>query len=84
MTLPTLRRLNGIALGSVILPLLLLGVLAAGLLLGRPGHEGIIPGSWVTRPWRTPSFRREPGPKPLPGWGATGLSTSRRRRLGRR
>jgi len=30
-----------------ILPLLLLGVLAAGLLLGRPGHEGLIPIKWV-------------------------------------
>ncbi len=30
-----------------ILPLLLLGVLAAGLLLGRPGHEGLIPSAWV-------------------------------------
>jgi uncharacterized membrane protein YraQ (UPF0718 family) len=30
-----------------ILPLLLLGVLAAGLLLGRPGHEGIIPADWI-------------------------------------
>jgi uncharacterized membrane protein YraQ (UPF0718 family) len=32
-----------------ILPLLLLGVLAAGFLLGRPGpgHEGIIPTRWV-------------------------------------
>jgi uncharacterized membrane protein YraQ (UPF0718 family) len=30
-----------------ILPLLLLGVLAAGFLLGRPGHEGVIPGKWV-------------------------------------
>ena len=31
------------------LPLLLLGVLAAGLLLGRPGpgHEGLIPAKWV-------------------------------------
>ncbi|MBU0759305.1 MAG: permease [Candidatus Omnitrophica bacterium] len=29
-----------------IMPLLLLGVIAAGLLLGRPGHEGFIP-SWV-------------------------------------
>ncbi|MFC1570604.1 permease [Candidatus Omnitrophota bacterium] len=29
-----------------IMPLLLLGVIAAGLLLGRPGHEGIIP-SWI-------------------------------------
>jgi len=31
-----------------ILPLLLGGVLVAGLLLGRPGHEGIIPSQWVT------------------------------------
>jgi len=30
-----------------ILPLLLAGVLAAGLLLGRPGHEGLIPAGWV-------------------------------------
>ncbi|MBU1702063.1 MAG: permease [Candidatus Eisenbacteria bacterium] len=30
-----------------ILPLLLLGVLVAGVLLGRPGHEGLIPGEWV-------------------------------------
>jgi hypothetical protein len=32
-----------------ILPLLLLGVLVAGFLLGRPGpgHEGIIPTKWV-------------------------------------
>lgn len=32
-----------------ILPLLLFGVLAAGLLLGRPGHEGLIPSEWVSR-----------------------------------
>jgi hypothetical protein len=32
-----------------ILPLLLLGVLAAGALLGRPGHEGLIPSAWVDR-----------------------------------
>lgn len=31
-----------------ILPLLLFGVLIAGLLLGRPGHEGIIPSEWVS------------------------------------
>ena len=31
-----------------ILPLLLAGVLAAGLLLGRPGHEGLIPSGWVS------------------------------------
>ncbi len=30
-----------------ILPLLFLGVLVAGLLLGRPGHEGLIPSRWV-------------------------------------
>jgi len=30
-----------------ILPLLLGGVLVAGLLLGRPGHEGLIPSGWV-------------------------------------
>ncbi|WP_457789833.1 permease [Pseudomonas sp. PL-6] len=30
-----------------IMPLLLGGVLIAGLLLGRPGHEGLIPASWV-------------------------------------
>ncbi len=30
-----------------ILPLLLIGVLIAGLLLGRPGHEGLIPSAWV-------------------------------------
>ncbi len=30
-----------------ILPLLLLGILVAGLLLGRPGHEGLIPSEWV-------------------------------------
>jgi len=30
-----------------ITPLLFWGVLAAGLLLGRPGHEGLIPSSWI-------------------------------------
>ncbi|MFA6816151.1 MAG: permease [Lentisphaeria bacterium] len=30
-----------------ILPLLLFGVLIAGILLGRVGHEGLIPGSWI-------------------------------------
>lgn len=30
-----------------ILPLLLGGVLAAGFLLGSPGHEGIIPSQWI-------------------------------------
>lgn len=31
-----------------ILPLLLGGVLVAGLLLGRPGHEGLIPSIWIS------------------------------------
>jgi uncharacterized membrane protein YraQ (UPF0718 family) len=31
-----------------ILPLLLAGVLVAGLLLGRPGSEGLIPSDWVS------------------------------------
>lgn len=30
-----------------IFPLLIGGVLVAGLLLGRPGHEGLIPGEWI-------------------------------------
>ena len=32
-----------------ILPLLFAGVMAAGFLLGRPGHEGIIASGWVSR-----------------------------------
>jgi len=32
-----------------ILPLLLGGIVVAGLLLGRPGGEGLIPSSWVAR-----------------------------------
>jgi uncharacterized membrane protein YraQ (UPF0718 family) len=32
-----------------IVPLLFAGVLVAGLLLGRPGHEGLIPSRWVTQ-----------------------------------
>ncbi len=32
-----------------ILPLLFIGVLIAGGLLGRPGHEGLIPSAWVSR-----------------------------------
>lgn len=31
-----------------ILPLLLMGVLVSGGLLGRPGHEGLIPSRWVS------------------------------------
>ena len=30
-----------------IIPLLFLGVLAAGFLLGRPGHEALIPSQWI-------------------------------------
>ena len=32
-----------------ILPLLLFGVLIAGILLGRPGNEGLIPSEWVSK-----------------------------------
>lgn len=32
-----------------IMPLLLLGVVVAGALLGRPGYEGLIPSEWITR-----------------------------------
>lgn len=32
-----------------IMPLLFFGVLVAGALLGRPGHEGLIPSEWVAR-----------------------------------
>ena len=31
-----------------ILPLLLLGVLVSGALLGRPGHETLIPSHWIS------------------------------------
>jgi len=34
---------------KLILPLLFIGVLIAGALLGRPGHEGLIPSEWVSR-----------------------------------
>lgn len=30
-----------------IMPLLLIGVLVSGALLGRPGHEGLIPSGWI-------------------------------------
>jgi hypothetical protein len=32
-----------------IFPLLFIGILVAGLLLGRPGHEGLIPSAWVAQ-----------------------------------
>jgi uncharacterized membrane protein YraQ (UPF0718 family) len=31
-----------------IAPLLLAGILVAGFLLGRPGHEGLVPSAWVS------------------------------------
>jgi hypothetical protein len=31
-----------------IMPLLLVGVFVAGLLLGRPGHEGLVPSRWIS------------------------------------
>lgn len=34
-------------LAKKILPLLLVGVLTAGLLLGRPGQDGLIPSEWI-------------------------------------
>ncbi len=37
------------AFAKQILPLLLLGVLVAGFLLGRPGREGIIPIQWINK-----------------------------------
>jgi uncharacterized membrane protein YraQ (UPF0718 family) len=40
-----------------ILPLLLFGVLIAGFLLGRVGHEGIIPSEWVNAAVGGNSFR---------------------------
>jgi uncharacterized protein len=32
-----------------IMPLLLIGILIAGMLLGRPGHEGLIPNEWINQ-----------------------------------
>lgn len=34
---------------KLIVPLLLGGVLVAGFLLGRPGHEGVIPSAWIAQ-----------------------------------
>ncbi|MDD5458797.1 MAG: permease, partial [Phycisphaerae bacterium] len=34
---------------KLILPLLFMGVLVAGFLLGRPGNEGIIPSQWIAK-----------------------------------
>jgi uncharacterized protein len=41
------RRVVG--LREADLPAAALGILAAGLLLGRPGHEGLIPADWVAQ-----------------------------------
>ena len=55
-----LRRLvrRSLDLREQILPLLLAGVLVAGLLLGRPGHEGLIPASGSPARWA--ATRRAP------------------------
>ncbi|MBI5388360.1 MAG: permease [Verrucomicrobia bacterium] len=37
------------ALGKQIFPLLIGGVFVSGILLGRPGHEGLIPSAWVSQ-----------------------------------
>jgi uncharacterized membrane protein YraQ (UPF0718 family) len=34
--------------GLQILPLLFAGILVSGFLLGRPGHEGLIPSQWIS------------------------------------
>jgi uncharacterized membrane protein YraQ (UPF0718 family) len=36
-------------LGKQIFPLLIGGVFVSGILLGRPGHEGLIPSDWVSQ-----------------------------------
>jgi uncharacterized membrane protein YraQ (UPF0718 family) len=36
-------------LGKQIFPLLIGGVLVSGMLLGRPGHEGLIPSEWISQ-----------------------------------
>jgi uncharacterized protein len=37
------------SLGKQIFPLLIAGVFVSGILLGRPGQEGLIPSEWVSR-----------------------------------
>jgi len=37
------------SLGKQIFPLLIGGVFVSGVLLGRPGHEGVIPSEWVSQ-----------------------------------
>ena len=48
---PQLREWFDATLGFArqIIPLLLGGVLVAGFLLGRPGHEAMIPSDWIAR-----------------------------------
>ncbi len=36
------------ALGKKIFPLLIAGVFVSGILLGRPGHEGLVPSEWIS------------------------------------
>ena len=36
-------------LGKQIFPLLVGGVFVSGILLGRPGHEGVIPSEWISQ-----------------------------------
>jgi uncharacterized membrane protein YraQ (UPF0718 family) len=36
-------------LGKQIFPLLIGGVFVSGMLLGRPGHEGVIPSGWISQ-----------------------------------
>jgi uncharacterized protein len=36
-------------LGKQIFPLLIGGVFVSGILLGRPGHEGVIPSEWISQ-----------------------------------
>jgi len=36
-------------LAKQMLPLLLIGILVSGLLLGRPGHGGLIPSAWISQ-----------------------------------
>ncbi|MDM7993055.1 MAG: permease [Candidatus Fermentibacter sp.] len=48
---PQLREWFDATLGFArqIIPLLLGGVLVAGFLLGRPGHEAMVPSAWIAR-----------------------------------
>lgn len=44
-------------LGKQIFPLLIGGVFVSGILLGRPGHEGLIPSEWISRSVGGDSFQ---------------------------